>query len=120
MIFTCYNQDTGEILFRLEGSISDAQANAPYVEGHFPAEEYIISNGIPVRKSDDEIEQAEKKEAWINLRIVRDNLLKDCDWTQASDAPVDHVAWAVYRQQLRDLPDNILDPRNVDWPAPPA
>jgi hypothetical protein len=54
------------------------------------------------------------------LRLERNQKLSESDWTQVPDAPVDQQAWAVYRQQLRDLPDNTTDPRNPVWPTPPA
>ncbi len=44
--------------------------------------------------------------------------LKVTDWTQLPDAPVDVVAWATYRQALRDLPakKNFAD---VELPTRP-
>lgn len=58
--------------------------------------------------------------AWAGLRAERDNRLLACDWTQLPDAPVDHTAWAAYRQALRDLPGNVTDPYSPTWPAPPG
>jgi hypothetical protein len=57
---------------------------------------------------------------WERLRILRDRLLSESDWTQLPDAPVDSAAWADYRQALRDLPENTDDPRQADWPEPPT
>lgn len=54
------------------------------------------------------------------LRLIRDALLAQSDWTQVADAPVDQPAWATYRQALRDLPANTADPREAVWPEPPA
>lgn len=46
---------------------------------------------------------------WDQIKLWRDAELKNSDWTQLSDAPVDKIAWADYRQQLRDLPaQNVL------------
>lgn len=56
---------------------------------------------------------------WAELRSRRDQLLSASDWTQVADAPVDQAAWAVYRQALRDLPENTEDPANPVWPVPP-
>jgi len=58
--------------------------------------------------------------ALTQLRAERNRLLAACDWTQAADAPVDRAAWAAYRQALRDLPANTADPRDPQWPSPPA
>ncbi len=56
-----------------------------------------------------------------DLRIERNRLLAGCDFTQLVDAPawVNKADWATYRQQLRDLPANTVDPANPVWPAAP-
>ena len=58
--------------------------------------------------------------SWDDVRLRRDNLLAQSDWTQVGDAPVDAAAWAVYRQQLRDIPQSFDDPADVEWPVPPS
>ena len=64
---------------------------------------------------------AKKSHYLSRIRLERNALLAESDWTQAADAPVDADAWAAYRQQLRDLPATIEDPTQpVEWPAPPA
>jgi len=57
---------------------------------------------------------------WAEVRAERDRLLAASDWTQVADAPVDASAWAVYRQALRDVPQDFATPDAVVWPAPPA
>lgn len=57
---------------------------------------------------------------WAAVRAERNQRLTASDWTQVSDAPVDQVAWASYRQALRDLPATISDPYSFSWPTPPA
>lgn len=57
--------------------------------------------------------------AWDAVRAERDRLLAGCDWTQVADAPVDAAAWAVYRQQLRDIPQTFDHPDDVTWPEAP-
>lgn len=54
------------------------------------------------------------------IRAERNALLSACDWTQLADAPVDDLAWAVYRQALRDIPDQSGFPANVVWPVAPS
>lgn len=58
-------------------------------------------------------------QAAANVRAERNRLLAASDWTQLADAPVDTVAWAAYRQALRDLPDHPDFP-NVELPATPG
>ena len=53
------------------------------------------------------------------VRIQRNQLLKESDWTQVADAPVDKTAWAVYRQALRDVTAQEGFPFNVVFPNPP-
>lgn len=64
--------------------------------------------------------QAAKDSAMANIRSQRNQLLKDCDWTQIADCTVDKAAWATYRQALRDLPSSITEPRTFSaWPNNP-
>ena len=53
---------------------------------------------------------------WNEVRVERNRLLTDSDWTQLPDAPTDKTAWATYRQALRDI-TNQDDPFNVTWPT---
>jgi hypothetical protein len=53
---------------------------------------------------------------WAVIRNQRNQMLKDSDWTQVADSPVDKSAWATYRQALRDITTQ-LDPFNITWPA---
>lgn len=58
-----------------------------------------------------------------SLRSQRDVLLAQSDWTQMPDSPLTDTKkqeWATYRQQLRDLPENITDPSNPTWPTKPS
>ena len=38
------------------------------------------------------------------MRLHRDRLLAESDWTQLPDSSADRQAWATYRQALRDFP----------------
>lgn len=70
------------------------------------------------------------RDYWAELRSFRDNRLFICDWTQLPNAPLTEQqkqAWEVYRQELRDLPENITDPKPLvldenhpSWPVPPS
>ena len=59
-----------------------------------------------------------------SLRRKRDRLLRESDFTQIPDAPLSaeqRVAWQVYRQALRDLPENYAAaPSEAVWPTPPV
>ena len=53
------------------------------------------------------------------VRTQRNALLADCDWTQVADAPVDQQSWADYRKALRDVPQQVGFPSEIDWPQKP-
>jgi hypothetical protein len=54
-----------------------------------------------------------------DARNHRNFLLKNSDWTQVADAPVNAIAWAQYRQALRDLTSQDGFPENITWPQMP-
>ena len=59
-------------------------------------------------------------EWWLErMRIQRDRLLVESDWTQVADAPVNREAWATYRQALRDFPATWTAGPEADFPDTP-
>lgn len=120
LLYTKYNPETGDITGLFSGYPEDAELNQPCIEGHWNWQTHRVVNGTATPKSTSEVEQLEVDKAWNTLRNSRNSLMQGCDWTQVPDAPVDSAAWAVYRQQLRDLPANTTDPRTVEWPVPPS
>ena len=62
-------------------------------------------------------------DAWTALRSKRNLLLQQSDWVALADAHLSQDkkdAWFAYRQELRDLPDLVTDPTQVDWPLDPT
>ena len=60
--------------------------------------------------------------AMKNIRQQRDQLLKESDFSQLSDAPLSiqqKADYVTYRQALRDLPENIIDVMNPIFPSKP-
>jgi len=53
------------------------------------------------------------------MREQRGEKLKDSDWTQVADAPVDKAVWATYRQALRDVTAQSGFPWTITWPDAP-
>ena len=53
------------------------------------------------------------------VRDDRNKRLAECDWTQLPDTPVDKMAWASYRQELRDISKQTGFPWEVTWPTAP-
>lgn len=69
---------------------------------------------------------AEQEAEAAKIREYRDNLLSQCDlqhcnpekWNAMSDA--EKLAWAAYKQVLRDVPTQTGFPYSVTWPVLPA
>jgi hypothetical protein len=56
---------------------------------------------------------------WFNVRIQRNELLSECDWTQLSDIPSEtKELWQTYRQTLRDITSQS-NPFSINWPVKP-
>ena len=88
------------------------------------AEEPVLIDGVwriqntIVEKTDEEKQEYSDAIA-NNVRAQRNDLLKETDWTQVADAPVDQTAWATYRQALRDITTQDGFPLTVTWPTQP-
>ena len=54
-----------------------------------------------------------------SVRTQRGEKLKESDWTQVADAPVDQAAWATHRQALRDITSQPGFPWTIEWPEQP-
>ena len=57
------------------------------------------------------------------VRAERDRLIAGSDWTQLPDFPLNSevkTAWAIYRQALRDIPQQAGFPDSVEWPEEPV
>ena len=64
-----------------------------------------------------------EKVAVVSARATRNALLMSSDWTQLQDAPIlpdQVIAWAAYRQLLRDITDQADFPSAIIWPAKPG
>lgn len=101
----------------------------------FVTDRYEATRGEVVKNEEGKVEQLwnvveitpeEKYNRWIERR--RHSLLYMSDWTQLPDSPLsdaDKLAWADYRQALRDLPQNtdiaaLTSAEDVVWPLPPG
>ena len=60
--------------------------------------------------------------SWNDIRLKRDGILKETDWTMTTGSTVDQAQWAAYRQNLRDIPQTYKDktPDDVVWPTQPS
>ena len=72
-----------------------------------------------VAEMDAEAIAAKDTEQAKAMREQRGEKLKDSDWTQVADAPVDKAVWATYRQALRDITAQSGFPWTITWPDAP-
>ena len=76
------------------------------------------------------ITELETAEPTRQVRVIRDRLLAESDWTQNRDVILlNDTTWKQYRQDLRDLPaqqtpkllpNGQLDPTSISWPPEPS
>ena len=88
--------------------------------------------------AEEEETRRQEQEAWLaanpsktelqiamsNLRVRRNELLAETDWTVLPDSPVsDKTAWQNYRTELRDLTNGLTTVEQVEavtWPTKPG
>ena len=95
---------------------------------------YKIVNGIKVQMSStEETARLAEEKAWNDgafdraleeLRIKRNQLLVESDWTQFRDVTLTKDAdWKTYRQSLRDITKDLTTVDGIDkvtWPTKPS
>ncbi len=122
--YTIYKTETGEIVSIYSGN--NISANLPsdcsYILGDYDQRNYKVVDGVVTAKSQAEMDVIIDEENWGKLRDIRNDMLQRTDWTQSPDSPLTDAKkqeWAVYRQQLRDMP-STADPENPTWPSQPT
>lgn len=95
---------------------------------------YFDSNDLEIEKSLAEAEIYERQQAvirdqqspayieqqkWNEIRSKRNGLLSLSDWTQLEDSKENKEAWAIYRQELRNIPQTFSTAESVIWPSRP-
>ena len=66
-----------------------------------------------------EFPNATEEQKWEQFRLWRTIELTQTDWTQLQDSPADKLAWASYRQALRDLPQQGKAVEKATFPIKP-
>ena len=132
--FTIFNND-GRIL--RTGSCQDIDyelqigESESILEGTADAATQYIDNGVVTDMPERPVGYYKfdyTQKAWVQdydkadseQRIKRNRLLKESDWTQLPDVPINNrTEWAAYRQELRDIPEQSGYPYSVVYPTPP-
>lgn len=85
-------------------------------------EDYTKEDGTVITAAEAEAAYKAMKdeEQAKSVRQQRGEKLKETDWTQVADAPVDKALWAVYRQALRDVTTQEGFPWDITWPKEPG
>ena len=89
----------------------------PDHEDHGKTVQQIVGASII---TDAMIAEHKEKDTWQQMRVYRNQLLKECDWTQGVDVPdAIKTPYQTYRQSLRDITmaENTSD---VIWPTKPS
>ena len=87
-----------------------------------------IVDNVVIELTAEEVAEVEARVAaadqdFTGVRMTRNGLLRDSDWTQLADVPLDAdevAAWVTYRQALRDLPSTSAIVSGLVWPSPPG
>ena len=94
----------------------------------------IMSNGSIEQISDEQLKQFKSDaDTWNSgafdralddLRIIRNKLLTESDWTQSRDVTLTKdTDWKTYRQSLRDITKGLTTLDDIDkvtWPTKPS
>jgi len=83
--------------------------------------EWVMTWRVSPASAEEIAERLERKSA--EMRQQRNDLLSACDWTQLEDTPFDadgKLAWSLYRETLRMVPEQPGFPWNVQWPPVPS
>ena len=119
--YTIYNTTSGviETCGTTNATIEQIilQSGQSIIEGIYEVEKYKIISGSAVEQSID---------FWGQIRIERNVLLSESDWTQIIDTPLSDskkAEWVTYRQSLRDLPADNSSAASIDavtFPTQPS
>jgi hypothetical protein len=116
-------QATGGTVYQYSQSAGVEQIDGKWYTKHIlgPVFTDTTVDGVTTTAAENETayKAAKDAEQAKSVRTTRGEKLKDSDWTQVADAPVDKAAWATYRQALRDVTDQEGFPWTIDWPTNP-
>jgi len=106
-----------------DGGVQDVERGAfiPNDPANRDWQEYLLYDGT----TDPQFTVQEIEDnAWADLRSTRDQLLSQTDFMMTTDfyasmTSQEQTDVTTYRQELRDLPDDTVDPENPTWPTKP-
>ena len=97
------------------------------IDSNMDGKFYHLLNGVPTPMTEKELEDyrfnLRRNSTIQEVRMRRDRALIESDWTQLPTSPLSDAKkteWEIYRQALRDLPDNISEDLTYTFPAVPV
>jgi len=103
--------------------VGTAHENGYYENGvHHPLPEPPSTHHIFDYATKQWVDPRTPETEWVQVRALRNQKLRDTDWTQIPDSPFaaqQRQQWVQYRQALRDV-TNQQDPFNIVWPVAPG
>lgn len=116
-----------------DGSTLEGEELLRYLRGFYPSQYFErkerLKNGVKnaqaVRALVNPFPESapSNAEVAVRVRLQRNELLSASDWTQVTDAPLSAeqvAAFAAYRQELREIPNQAGFPFDVVWPMNPS
>ncbi len=126
--YTHYEENTGKILGFYADEIHGDKIPTPNIAITEKEWQDAVSNQQARKVNRETLKIVEtlppaptRAECLTGIRYKRNELLKETDWTQMPDSPLtseQRAVWKIYRQLLRDFPENC-NPYNPDWPTKP-
>jgi len=119
--FLRYDDVSGETLGLYNVEDDGGSVPSPKIELSYDDWQTAIHNRCVVVDGAISVVGVSDEEIMESVRIKRNFLLKESDWTQFPDSPLTvekRAEWSLYRQALRDLPENV-NINNVVFPTEP-
>lgn len=110
-----------------DDEIIDAGFTGPYEKPEYDLNTEILlwdsdSLSYSIVERPSQIQTLTEEQKYEFIRYERNKRLQFCDWTDLPNTPLTpekKSEWLNYRQELRDLPKNIVDIDNINWPSSP-
>ena len=113
-------QATGGTVYQYSQASGVEQVNGKWYTKYILGPVFANTEGATAAQNEAAYKAMKDAEQAKSVRATRGEKLKDTDWTQVADAPVDKAAWATYRQALRDVTEQAGFPWAVEWPVAPV
>ncbi len=110
-----YEKKDGKII---KWTMSAEQASLEKMTNQCSEDDLICLNNGDYFLRTEALDISEQQKAQ-EIRIKRNRLLSESDWTQTLDAPLtaqEREKWALYRQELRDITEQQSFPNSVVYP----